>query len=144
MWIIFALTASILWGLDYTLTESVLKKISFPTLLSIELFFGFVSMLVIAIIFKTYKPDFLVIMSSRKIFWTVVVIVLSFIIANTLIVLSINGKNATLSGLIEISYPLFIVFFSWLILKENNLNFGTSIGATLIFIGTSLIYFFSR
>src|SRR5580698_7557484 len=112
MWLAFALIASILWGLDYTLTEKVLKRISFPTLLSVELLFGFLSMLVTAICLHTYRPDFQTLVSSKRTLLLVVLITMAFAIANTLIVISIGNKNATLSGLIEISYPLFIAFFS--------------------------------
>ena len=61
-------------------------------------------------------------------------------VANMFIVLSIGSKNAALSGLIEISYPLFIALFSWLFFRENNLSVGAILGGTFVLIGVSLIY----
>lgn len=47
-------------------------------------------------------------------------------IAELLIGFSIVAKNATLSGLIEISYPIFIALFSY-ILFRHTLNMATII-----------------
>lgn len=144
MWLVYAVGASILWGLDYALTEKILKKISFPTLLSIELFFGFISMLAISLVLGSYKTDFHTITNSKTLLYLVIGITLSFAFANTFIVLSIQGKNASIAGLIEIAYPLFIVLFSWLLFKENNLNLATWIGGGLVFVGVSVIYLFNK
>ena len=55
MWILYTITASIFWGIDYTLTGEVLKSIRFSTLLSIELFIGFLGMLGITIVSGAYQ-----------------------------------------------------------------------------------------
>ena len=141
MWALYAIIAAILWGVDYALTEKALQSIRFPMLLSIELFFGFLSMLAIAISSGSYKTDLAGLFSSNKTMTLVVAIVVAFNIANMFIVLSIGDKNATLSGLIEISYPLFIALFSWLFFRENNLNAGAILGGLFVLTGVSLIYF---
>ncbi|MFA6076705.1 MAG: EamA family transporter [Candidatus Paceibacterota bacterium] len=144
MWVIYAFIAALLWGLDYALTEKVLNRITFSTLLSIELFFGLLGMLLLGLLRGTYWKDWSVILSSQKIIWHVVIIVLVFNIANTFIVLSIGNKNATLAGLIEISYPLFIAVFSWFLFKESHVNLWTGIGAVLVFSGIGLIYYVNK
>lgn len=144
MWALFAIIASILWGVDYALTEKVLLKVRFPMLLSIELFFGFLVMLGIAIFSGSYKVDLANIFSSSKTLVLVVTIIVAFNIANMFIVLAIGDKNATLSGLIEISYPLFIALFSWLFFRENNLSAGAILGGIFVLTGVSLIYFFNK
>jgi len=144
MWALYAIIAAILWGVDYALTEKALQSIKFPMLLSIELFFGFLTMLGIAIFTGSYKTDLSGLFSSNKTMLLVVAIVVAFNIANMFIVLSIGDKNATLSGLIEISYPLFIALFSWLFFKENNLSTGAILGGILVLGGVSLIYFSNK
>jgi drug/metabolite transporter (DMT)-like permease len=144
MWTLYAIIAAILWGLDYALTEKVLHSIRFPVLLGIELFFGFLTMVGIAIFTGSYKADWAGVFSSNRTLLFVVAIVVAFNVANTFIVLSIGDKNATLSGLIEISYPLFIALITWLVFKENNLSVGTVVGGLFILTGVSLIYFFNR
>ena len=138
------MAAAILWGIDYTLTEKVLEKISFTTLLSIELFFGSIVMFIFAMLSGSYKMDLSALSSSKQTIAFMALIILVFTVANALIVLSIGVKNATLSGLIEISYPLFIALFSWLFFREGNVNVGTAFGGACILIGISLIYIFNR
>ena len=144
MWAIYAIIAAVLWGVDYALTEKVLQSIRFPLLLSIELFFGFLTMLGIAVFSGSYKADLTGLFTSNRTLVLVIAIVVAFNVANMFIVLSIGDKNATLSGLIEISYPLFIAIFSWLLFKENNLNAGAVVGGFLILTGVSLIYYFNK
>jgi drug/metabolite transporter (DMT)-like permease len=144
MWALYAIIAAILWGVDYALTEKALQSIRFPMLLSIELFFGFLTMLGIAVFTGSYKADLAGLFSSHRTMAIVVAIVVAFNIANMFIVLSIGEKNATLSGLIEISYPLFVALFSLLFFKENNLSAGAILGGVFVLGGVSLIYFSNK
>jgi len=41
---------------------------------------------------------------------------------NLLVLYSMSEKNATLTSLIEISYPIFVFIFSWLFFKEVQIN----------------------
>lgn len=144
MWMLYSLIASILWGIDYTLTERVLQHVRLPTLLTLELFFGFVTMLGITLTSGGFKADLPAIVSSKQTALLVILIIIVFNVANAFIVLSIGSRNATLAGLIEISYPLFIVLFSWWFFDETTLNVGTAIGGGLIFLGVASVYFFNR
>jgi len=145
MWIIYSLVAAVFWGLDYALTGKVLEKIQFSTLLTIELFFGFLAMLGLVLASGSYTTDVpTLLFSSKRTIAYIVLIIICFNIANVFIVLSIGKGNATLSGLIEISYPLFIALFSWLLFGQVAVNFGTSIGGGLIFLGILTIYLFNR
>lgn len=40
MWLVFAITAALLWGLNYSLAEKVLQSISPVTLLALEMLVG--------------------------------------------------------------------------------------------------------
>ena len=139
MWILYAITASIFWGIDYALTGEVLKSIQFTTLLSIELFIGFLVMLGITVVSGAYRTDVPELLSSNRLSLFVVLIVIAFTIANTCIAASIGNQNATLAGFIEVSYPLFIIVFSWLFFKNTNITVGTAIGGACIIIGVAII-----
>jgi uncharacterized membrane protein len=65
-------------------------------------------------------------------------------LAELFIALSITGKSDALAGLIEISYPLFIALFSYLLFKESELNVPTAIGGLLIFSGVAVVYWYSK
>lgn len=56
-----------------------------------------------------------------------------------LLIASIAGKNATLAALIEISYPVFVVLFAWILFGEYHLTPRVMLGAGLIITGVLLI-----
>ncbi len=144
MWIIFAVSASVLWGLSYILFEQIYKKISVATALAIICFFMFFIMLAVSYLKGALKADLANVVSSKKLIWLVAGGTLTAIIADVCIALSIVTKNATLAGLVEISYPLFIALFAYLLFKENQLTLGTAIGGLLVFSGIAVIYYFNR
>ncbi len=144
MWIIFALSASILWGLTYVINEQLYKKISVITSLGITTFITAIVMLLIAYASGILKRDFIIIGGSNKLLFLVIAETVTLILAEVAIGLSITGKNATLAGLIEISYPIFIVLFGYLLFKQNQLNISTLMGGLLVFLGVFIIYYFNK
>lgn len=144
MWIIFALGASILWGLSYILFEQVYKKISIMTALWIVCLIMFSVMLLGSFFAGNLKPDLATIQSSKKLQWLLIGGIATAILADVFIALSITNKNATLAGLVEISYPIFIALFAYLLFKQNQLNTAALIGGLLIFAGVFIIYYFNK
>ena len=71
-------------------------------------------------------------------FWLIVAAVAATS-AGMLIFLSIQSKNATLSSLIEVTYPLFTAFFAWAFFRQATINLATILGAALIFIGVLIV-----
>ncbi|MBU0626279.1 EamA family transporter [Patescibacteria group bacterium] len=51
-----------------------------------------------------------------------ILVTVLFLVANATILLAIKGKNATVASLIEISYPLFVILFSFLFFRTVNIN----------------------
>ncbi len=144
MWIFYALGASVLWGLSYVLFEQIYKKISVTTALWITCLIMFVVLLFASYFNGDLGQDITTIKSSKKLAWLLAGGVATALVADLFIGFSIAGKSATLAGLIEISYPIFIAIFAWILYKENQLNFATALGGLLIFIGVFVIYYFNR
>ena len=144
MWIILALGASITWGLTYVLNEQVYKKISVVTSLGITTFVTSIVMLVLAYGQGFLGKDIQAISRSNRLLWLVIGETVALIVAELFIGFSITNKNATLAGLIEISYPIFIAIFTYLIFRENQINWGTFVGGLLIFAGVAVVYYFKR
>lgn|SRR3989338_9582917 len=144
MWIIFALGASVMWGLTYVVNEQVYKKVSFVTSLGITTFVASIVFLAVAYVSGALKKDALLISTSNKLMWLVLTGVATFTVAEIFIAYSISAKNATLAGLIEISYPIFIALFAYILFRENQISLGTFIGGLLIFSGVTVIYYFNR
>jgi len=139
MWAIFALTASMFWGLSYVFFGEVYKKISVLTALGITSFFVCIASISVAYYTGKFKPDVVELLSSKQIMWYMAGAITSFFIAEFFIGSSIAAKNATLAGLIEISYPLFIAVFSYIIFR-NQVSLATILGGIVIFIGIFIIY----
>lgn len=132
------------WGMSYVFSEQVYRHISVLTALAIETFIISIVIGLIAIFRGDFKTDLLTIDASSTVFWLLAASTLTFLIGELGIGFAIDGKNATLAGLIEISYPLFIALFAYLFFQESELNIGTALGGALIFCGICIIYWFSR
>ena len=58
-----------------------------------------------------------------------------------LLYISIAGKNATLASLIEITYPVFVVFFAFVMFRHVHLNLSVIVGGLLVIAGAALIIY---
>ncbi|MFA6585977.1 MAG: DMT family transporter [Candidatus Paceibacterota bacterium] len=143
MWIIFALSASLFWGVSYVLSEQIYKKISVFTSLGIAFLVVSIISIVISYFNNSLKSDLVSIYSSKNLLWYVIGGIVALMIAESCIGLSIVSKNATLAGLIEISYPIFIAIFSYL-LFNNKVTLPTILGGIMIFLGVFVIYYFNH
>ncbi|OGG51756.1 hypothetical protein A3C18_00085 [Candidatus Kaiserbacteria bacterium RIFCSPHIGHO2_02_FULL_54_11b] len=132
------------WGITYVLNEQIFKQLSVPTTIAIEALFFSVLTIVVMAFTGTLKTDIATVGASRSLIWLLVAGTVAALIAELLIGFSITAKNATLAGLIEISYPLFIALFAFLLFKENELTIGTAVGGAFVFLGVAIIYWFSR
>ncbi|CDZ75817.1 EamA-like transporter family protein [Legionella massiliensis] len=138
MWFVYAVLASILWGLNYTLAEKILDRISPISLITIEVWIGAILFTAISY-FTTLKKDLAILASDHYILWLTIVEALVVLIAGFFIVASIHLKNATVAGIIELTYPLFIIFFTWFLFSEIHVNSSVIIGGLLIFLGVLII-----
>lgn len=144
MWLVYAMAAAIIWGLDYALYERIFSnKISPITMLVFQLLFGFLLFFLIS--FRTQlKTDLMILANNRQVLWLFVLALITFNLGNLLVFLSIEAKNATLAGLIELCYPIFTIFFTWCLFGTNRATPSVIIGGSLIFIGVFIIGYFNR
>lgn len=142
LWFYYALAASVLWGLCYTLESRLLVSgIPAPFIIIIQ---GFFLLLVFSVSWvasgdvKTTLSKF----AANKMLIIYALGAVPAIIGGRWLMLksiSLNG-NPTLSGLVEIAYPVFIFLFMWLLFREVTLTWATALGAFLIFSGITVIY----
>ena len=144
MWIAFAVSASILWGLSYTITEHLMKKVSIPGVMLA----GAVGSLMIAstaaLVAGTFQKDIQTLKNDAPTSWLLAGNILIYVAANTLILMATKSKNATMAAMIEISYPLFTALFAYMIFKQTQFNAGTLVGATMVLAGVCCIYYFGK
>ncbi|HYD03560.1 MAG TPA: DMT family transporter [Alphaproteobacteria bacterium] len=140
LWIILSILAAIFWGLNYVLGERILKQISVATLMSLELFFALIVVITVGLLKGSIATDLQTIWTDKKLAMFVILSIIAFTLGSIAIFSSIVAKNATLAGIIEVSYPLFIVLFSWLILGQSHLSKSVIIGGVMIIAGVLVVY----
>lgn len=144
MWFAYAMTASLLWGISYTVNEQLMKKISIPGVLLT----GAMGMTLFAIacgaISGGFGRDMMALKKGDGTPKLLAANIIVYVVANMFILMATKSKNATMAGMIEITYPLFTALFAYLIFREVQVNAGTLFGAGLILSGVACIYYFGK
>lgn len=143
MWILYALGASMLWGITYVLSEQIYKKLSISTSLALTCAATAIVMLCLSLFRNEFKRDIATLSTDRSALLLLISGIIIFVLAELCIAFSISEKNATLAGLVEISYPVFIAIFAYILFREDSLNISSLAGALLIFSGIFVIYHFN-
>jgi drug/metabolite transporter (DMT)-like permease len=140
MWIVYAIAASVCWGMSYAASSEILKKGFSPLLF----FFGYslfctlgasVSLLISGSLPNIWKR---VDLGRADMGWFIFSIAIGALGAY-LTYAAMSAKNPTLASLIEISYPFFVVLFTWVFFRQCQLNLSTMIGGLLILAGVFVI-----
>lgn len=138
MWIIYAVLAAVLWGLNYSLSEKILQNISPLTLLALETMTGALVFFLLSW-FTSWKKDWQTLSDNRDILLLLLLEIVVVLGASFLIVISIRAKNATAAGIIELIYPLFTIFFTWVLFRQLHVNTSIVTGGILIFLGVLMV-----
>ena len=140
MWILYAITASLCWGMSYAASGPLLKKGVSPLvfLLGYSLV-GFVGAF-LTLFCSAQIPLItrLTSFSRSDIGWFFFSISGSALGAY-LTYAAMGARNPTLVSLIEISYPLFVVLFAWIFFREIQLSPATLFGGLLVLTGVIVI-----
>ncbi len=136
-WYVTALGAATIWGIHYPLVDNALKRISPVGVLMLT---AIPVLLVSALFYRHLAADYLVIKGMD---WSSKLLVIALgatsIVGTVLLYMSINSRNATLASLIEISYPVFVVLFSYLLFRQVHVTPSVVAGGLLVFAGVALI-----
>ena len=110
-WYVAAVGAAIVWGAHYSLVDNALRQLS-PA--SVLLLTALPIVLVVPVYHRALAVDLAV---FRQMDWdakaAVLAIAVTSLAGTVFLYWSIGGKNATLASLIEISYPVFVVLFTY-------------------------------
>lgn len=136
-WYLAALGAALVWGLHYPLVDFALKRISLISVLLIS------SVPIVAAAFFFHRDivaDYQALermaAGERAL---ILAIGLTSLVASAFVFMAIRDKNATLASLIEISYPVFVALFAYLLFRQADLSVPVVIGALLAFTGIGII-----
>jgi len=119
-WYVAALGAALAWGLHYPLIEHALKRVSLVTVLLLTA----LPIALLALVFhRAVAAD---VRTLAQMDWAarapILALAITSLIGSVLLFLAIESRNATLASLLEITYPLFVAFFSWLVFRELQLD----------------------
>lgn len=138
-WYIPALGAALVWGVHYPLVDFALKRVS---LFGVMLLTVLPALLLAPLFYRELANDF----ETMKTLpateqWIIACIGLTSLAGAVLLYLSIASKNATLASLIEITYPVFVVFFSYILFKQLSINASVLLGGIMVIAGAGLIIY---
>lgn len=137
---ICSIGAAILWGMIYTINQKVLLHIAPLTFLFLNSMLSAVLVLPFLLSGKDAIRE--VFYSGRMNLLLIFTSIVLATIANLLIFFGIKNLDAATASMIEIAYPFFVVFFSYIFFKSTpNLYFF--IGGIFIFIGSAIIIRFA-
>lgn len=136
-WYVTALGAALVWGIHYPLVDHALKRLSLASVLVLS---GAPVLVLVPFFHRALAADLAALAAMS---WTERIPILA--VAGTglagvvLLYNAISGKNATLASLIEISYPVFVALFAFLLFRELHLTPPVVLGAILVFAGVTII-----
>lgn len=141
-WYVYVIGASIVWGLHYNIVSKILKWGVSP--FTIYWLPTIVCLLVLPFVHKSLIADFQHAMSGPPIVrYGVFIYTFTSILASLLLFTGFKyAPSPTVATILEMTYPLFIALFGYLLFKENQLDMATLIGGALIFCGVGIIIYF--
>lgn len=145
MWIIYALSAAVLWGVSYAASGRVIERGMAPMsfFFCYALFGALAAGLVLAFSGRLGGIPGEVRGLGGDLGWFAVALFTSAAGA-LLIYMAIGEKNATLASLIEISYPLFVAIFAWVFFRDAQINLATALGGAMILGGVAVVFLGNR
>lgn len=145
MWLLYALAASLFWGMSYAASGPILRKGLSP----VFFFFGysalgFLGSLVLLSVTGRISQAFRMEGLEKGDWGWFFFSIGGSAVGAFLTYAAMSAKNPTLASLIEISYPLFVVLFAWIFFREMQLNPVTLFGGLLVVAGVTVIFFGER
>lgn len=142
LWYVVATGAAIVWGIHYPLIDFAMKRLSVYSVLLI-------SVLPVLFLMPVFLRDLARDVDTFKLLptneqWLVAAIGLTSTLGAVLLYLSVSSKNATLASIIEISYPVFVVLFAYLLFRQVHVNTSVILGGLMILVGAGLIIYHNR
>lgn len=138
-WYLPALGAALAWGVHYPLVGFALQRISLFGVLLISI----IPMILLIPFFagqlNTDLHTFRGLPVSEQLM--IAVIGITSTAGAVFVFIAISSKNATLASLIEITYPVFVAFFSYIMFRHMHVNASVVLGGLLIMAGAGLIIY---
>lgn len=136
-WYVIALGAALVWGVHYPLVGFALQRISLFSLILITVLPVILLVPFFAGQLHSDVHNFCALPASEQ--WMISLTGLTSLAGTAFVFLAISNKTPTLASLIEITYPIFVALFSYLIFRQVQINLSIVLGGLLVISGASLI-----
>jgi drug/metabolite transporter (DMT)-like permease len=138
-WYVTALGAALVWGLHYPLVDFALKRISIYSVLLLTVL---PVLLLMPVFLRDVSRDMDTLRGLPAVEQGMIAAIgITSLLGAVLLYLSIAGKNATLASLIEITYPVFVAFFAFVLFRQIHLNTSVIVGGLMVIAGAALIIY---
>ena len=137
---ICAIGAAVMWGIVYALDQKILSSLSPLAYLFVSSLFT--AIVVLPFLLSDHGSMKSIFSSSGTTLFIIIAAVVLAAAANFLIFSGIKILGADTASIIEIAYPFFVVFFSFLLFRSTP-NAYFFLGGGLIFIGSVIIIKFA-
>jgi len=139
MWWMYALGAALIWGLHYNLLSKAMTSISPVTAYWLP---TTIMVLGLPFMYQTLYQDLQALISAPlSVKVSTAIISFTSFLASISLYKAIQMHNPVHVGLMEITYPLFIAVFAYVLWQENHLNIPTVIGGLMIIGGSALVIY---
>jgi len=138
-WYVTALAAALIWGIHYPLVDFALKRVSVYSVLMLSVL---PVLLLMPVFLRELARDLDTVRALPGVEQGMIAAIgLTSLLGAVLLYLSIAGKNATLASLIEITYPVFVAFFAYVMFRHVHVNASVIVGGLLVIAGAGLIIY---
>ncbi len=128
------------WGLEYALLDRILAgKVSPVFLRTLQMLVGTICFGTAAAVSGKFIEEAGHVIADRGVLMLILLSTVTFSLANLLIALSIRDGSALLAGLVEMSYPIFIVAFAFLLFGVRDVSMASAGGGALIVTGVAIL-----
>ncbi len=138
MWFWYAISASVLWGLNYVGSQYLLKYLTSFEIIFLE------SLLLVVVLFIWFYfnhevKGIFIKLNNLKLLAIFLTCATIYVLAVICIFKSITLSNASYAAIIEACYPIFTMIFAYLILGEVQFTLTSLIGCGFILAGLVII-----
>jgi len=137
-WLFLALLTAIFWGLTYASTEQVTRFVDPKTYLTFSCVVGAILYSLWGYFDGTLSKDLNTGGLQKGIGFALLASLAAFI-ASYCSVAAVKLGGASYASIVEISYPVWVVAFLWLMTGANTLSWNMVIGGLVIFAGTTIV-----
>jgi drug/metabolite transporter (DMT)-like permease len=136
--IVWAFIASITWGLLYNFDQKILLKTSPLTMFLVG---GIMQILVLIpyAFTQTGSKDIALILSDKNQLGLLFIAEMLCVVAGVAILYAVKNLTAPIASIFEISYPLFVMLFAFVIFPNTEFSFKTLLGGAFIFTGSIVL-----